>query len=409
MLSIFDYADLFELTSLAGVNDRFRDLIATHYMLPVYQVDRKAIRFVATSSPSVDSDAITFNSAKTIVQFVRHFGHLITKLKFSTTRFTAAATLTIDAHIAEHCAQTLHELDLVDPTAVLLNDTGATFERVHTLTIASFKPWQSLAIHRIYPAMRKLTFTASTHVPPLNRHFLPLTDLALSVDYDDPTQVLEILRLNGQLRAFSLTKVVSMAFLMQVSRLLANLEVLAIGFNLYGKRHLEARPIHFATVREFTLTVTGTASNIPERPLVTFGRLQHMRIDAMRITDVPMDLFERSETLQSLALPQTQWASTFVDLFGVVERMPALEQLTIFWTSRMHGDHVRRLIGAASALKRITFIAWNAGVSDDLAANMPAGWHLLHVQSERVSTLLYRITFERDSTGSDGPWASLVY
>lgn len=396
LLAVFDHVGLNELINLADISARFRDLIATHHMLPIYRINEKRSSFDATTTASVESDSITVSDFKTILLFLRHYGHLVTTLEFTTARFTDAEITAINEHIVEHCSTTLIEIDLVNPTALFLNETNVQFVQIKAVTITSFITWDSLRIHQIFPAMRRLTFVGSTYIPPLNHHFSHLESLTLSVDNDNQSIIVETLRLNQQLREFTIGNKISSEFLYQVSHLLPNLEVLNIGCSVYSQ-YLEARHIHFSSVRSFTLTVIGKASNIPERPLVTFDHLEHMRIHAMTITDVPMDLFHPNDALKSLALPQTMWTDTFVDLFGIVGRFPTLEELTIQWTNTLDENHVRQLLHASTTLKKLVFIAWSSRSSDDIAAIMPATWHLTHVISEKMLTInLYKLTFELD-------------
>lgn len=95
LLEVFDNYDLKELLDAASANCRFRALIIQYYIIPEYRLNEQLVTISIGSKAKnnklydefvVDGGNIKMYKPKLILNFLRNFGHLISRICIDQTR-----------------------------------------------------------------------------------------------------------------------------------------------------------------------------------------------------------------------------------------------------------------------------------------------------------------------------------
>lgn len=134
LLEICDYLELDDLVRLAASNERFHRIIADHYMVPIFRIHEKSVRFTNKIDQRPTPDTVFVKKFAEILLFLRNFGYLITKLTFAANAFSKENAFKINSFVVKYCSDSLVELELKQHLH-MVSDNNKTFSKVIKLKL----------------------------------------------------------------------------------------------------------------------------------------------------------------------------------------------------------------------------------------------------------------------------------
>lgn len=252
----------------------------------------------------VPSQMCTF---KTILQFLRCFGHLQTKLEVQYTNICDSKCDLISRYIYQFCSKSLVGIKFYDIKESDFDGINRPFLNVEDVEFTDCCIGKELSqFHRWFPKMRRLTLFCSELAEPINivTHFPNLKDLSLSgyLEANYVTVVAATLRLNPQLKTLKLGPFFKDAqFLEYIGRFLENLESINISWDLDSVYNLSNTEINFKNIKEFKLHLYGEVT-LPEFPFL-FERLERFTLETdCHLNDNLIDFIAKHPTITRLSL-----------------------------------------------------------------------------------------------------------
>lgn len=396
LMRFFNRLQFDELLNLAEINARFRHLIG-HYMLAKYSIHKKILRLRNVENAAITNTAINIGKCATALRFLRHFGHLITKLEYTNKQHNFIENLEINHSIQRFCARTLVEIKLSSVQCYLIGDVNNTFEKVTNVDFSSDSfPRDNLQLHRIYPRMERLNFS----IP--NPMTITMTSLAQTYsnlkhlefyEYDGDSHLRRIIRANLQLRSLKLNMCPTIELLRFLDENLPHLESLAVPCCEFGANS----SVFMKNVKKFMVTINGLETDSVSPFPVTFNQLESLDLwITTTIANVPIKLIEQNIGIKVLSLQWIESIETYshvIDTF--VKPLAELNDLHITWSNSINVTETLHLFDQINQLKvkTITFIMTNRTFCDDLIKLKPNQWQFSDEQS--TSSVKY-ITFVRN-------------
>lgn len=115
LLHIFDHLNFDDLVKVADIDDRFHHLVADHYIVFKFRIHTKVIHLNPSIYDEKLPNILLVQDYEQIRRVLRHFGHLITSLRFAEYSFAPAKSAQIAADIVAYCSNTLIELEVYGP------------------------------------------------------------------------------------------------------------------------------------------------------------------------------------------------------------------------------------------------------------------------------------------------------
>lgn len=392
LLDIFDELSFSDLLNLAPIDPRFVQLIAEHQMIHKYHIDANVIRIDGGGMyDRAKAEIITIGKYTQILTFLRHFGHLVTKVYFSGFSYNSSEREQITRFLIKYCGNTLVEVELIESGGLLINGTTGSLPRVTKLKVRDDNYlYDNQQIHRIYPALKELTLSA----------------IAFESDDHSLNYFRELLRQLPELRGFGLTKVPSIEYVRLIEQHLPKLESLEIGYvpNMDQLNYSHGQRILFKNVQHLSLNIRfyNLATRISQFPF-TFEQLETLEISTTKIEYVPWNLFDENRQVKALAFPTITHLERLLDFLHELEETHRIGELTVLWTQFMGSDYVVRLMTEFNRLQKIKFIVWDglerAMHRDALLALIPSTWYAMVTQKESPDArMLHHVVVQRYST-----------
>lgn len=336
-------------------------------MMPRYHIHEKTICLGDCNKPS---DIEQFSS---VLQFLRNFGHIATKLKFIGTHFHTEEIKVINQYIEKYCVQSLIELDVEHAGAHLLIATKASFPKMRKLKISNLMGLNDLKIHKIYPAIAQLSLSMDFSV-------------VLSYEFSDeyPRFIRNVIKSLPKLRALSMDEFQTIEFLEFIRDHLPQLESLEIF--LFPDDVLlndQGQSVHFGSVKRFTVRGSVDNDNFP----ISFECLDEFQTWASQYDEVPMKIIEENIHLKLLSFPfMNEIADILRILTDIRHTHRSIEGLIVRWSKNMNSIDILRLMHEFDELKNITLVIWDVKESrnnrDALVEIIPEGWVIVDEQDE---------------------------
>lgn len=375
----------------------FRQLIADHYMIPIFRIHEKKIRF-AKIQYSEDRDALYITEYQTILPFLRNFGHLITSLKFSD--LTSEESTTTFSYIEQYCSNTLVEFEL-DRLKHTIDNESKKFKRVTKLTLEYWYESDFSAIELVYPALEELTVKRYDLIQPsLGRNFPNLKRLHLiekSLKNFTDGGIRNFVDTNPQLRTLSIERVPSFELLKHISETSKNLESLSISYNSTVMSAYN-EVVHFDTIKKLTvkpLKYSAEESN----PMITFGKLESLEIVTLDKDLVPIELIRQQNIgLKSLSLKSL--GRKQADILNESGPFQALEEVKLMWE---FSRGTERVLNDMETVKKITYVWYQVYdeplVFDKILNRVQGNWHLsdYFLVDRKYRYDLYDVVITRDN------------
>lgn len=384
---------------MADTNSRFRNLIARHYMVPVFHINERVIRLDLAKNQQSNLNEIHFDNYDAIVKLLKNYGHLITKLVYvrpppSSPSFNAEI-VEISENIAKYCAKTLTEITLSSDEYYLLSQTNEIFNKVIRVNIVQLYSSQQpdstfdgfFKMHKIFPNMEELhltpnAFKSMENLYPKMKHL----EFSTTQSADD-NKLTNLLLFNPQLRSVALNNFPHSSHLEFNNQFLPQLETLQIPFdNVNELASYHKNPVHFKNVKKFIVAVSERNFDVSTNFPITFEQLDALEIISNYSTEVAFKLIEQNDKLKVLSMPHND-----LYVLDAMNQWTELEQITAQWSSHIVETEVQRLIGNAEKLTTITFVVPYQANGDDLIAILSDEWQF--VREDHSGKYL---TFERN-------------
>lgn len=356
-MGVFDLLDFDELVNIASSNERFRALISDHYMVSVFRIHEKLIRFSLNIYEREDPNMVIIQNNHTILPFLRNFGHLITNLQFLGEAFRVSHVEEIDYYIEQYCSATLTELDLDRAGTSLITNTRTSFPRVVRLKLTFLGHLDYMEINRIYPALEEFTIETNEPIPPNAAQFysnLKRLNL-LEYLYGDDSGVRELLRLNPQLNALRLRRAPTFNLLQTINATLPNLESLAIGYRRQKTRPMKGEAVHFENIKHFSIRVMDRFEHSHETP-ITFKQLQTLEISTNGF-HIPLNLVQQNVELKSISLLSAV-EKVAVRILNEAGPFRALEEIKMRLADIEDASSIHHVMNKFDTLKRVILIIY---------------------------------------------------
>lgn len=306
---------------------------------------------------------IKIESADVALHFLSNFGDQVTKLVFKGAAFDADRSFAISKHIAAFCPN-LREIQVTDAGNHLIGGTYETFANVISASLQPSAMSELAAVHRIYPSVQRLT--------------LALHQIRLPSSGSNVNALGAFMATIQQLRSLTLLGLASNQLLRPIN---ANLPVLEELHIFYDAKVPLATPVHFRSVKTFSMTVLPAGKGIAYDPApVSFDRLESLTIYSVHLSSVPLRLIADSAThLTAFSLPWLQDAYGVDYVVDMLGHMAHLKEVTVNWSPTRSFYNVVSLIGSFAAVEKITFVSWQLDGMDrvgSLIASIPFEWRV---------------------------------
>lgn len=399
LMRFFNRLQFDELLNLAGVNSRFHHLIG-HYMLAKHNIHKKVLRLRNVDHPSITANAINIGKSVTILRFLRHFGHLITKLEYTHKHHTTIEHLKIKHSIQRYCARTLLDIKMSSQRSYLIGDVNNPFEKVINvdLAIGQFDR-DNLQLHRVYPHMERLNFSipagsdnAMITMTSLAQLYPHLKHLEFSEITGDSNLRL-IVRANTQLNSLTLNMCPTVELLQFLDVTLADLKVLSISCDAAFEW---ASSVSMKSVRNFSI-ISMDRDHEPKiltKFPITFNRLEEIDIVTSTILHVPISLIKQNRRVKVLSIHAVEAIDSYSRVLEIINQLNELEVLRVTWSSEISAMETLQFLNRVpNRVQKINFIVTQRTFYSDLLTILPNQWQL--AGEEFISSSVKYVTFVR--------------
>lgn len=386
-MNIFDHVDFFGLINLADTNQEIRQVITEHYMIPKYGIHEKLIRFEGAGYSDHVSDDIIIGNYTTVLQFIRIFGHKLSKIQVSGDLYSADVIDKINEYIARYCTTSLTELYVINGGHGLSVGTWSIFPKVRNVHFEDLTYLDNIQIQRIFPNAKEVTILIDDNLE---------ASKSYTQKYPKEIQNLieampEIMTLHISLPSFELIPV--------ISRNLRFLETLKIKCSTKSfKIPSNASTVHFQNVRNFQISIMDEASELSINQVpIAFDHLETLEIWTGDSRNVPLHLIEENVQLRSVLLPWIFQANALTNVLHRIEQThDRLDEIRLLWSVRISAERTWQLINANGRVKKIVFIV--VGVKDvsnfrqTLAAIISVDWRVCEANEDSNDNIAARLT-----------------
>lgn len=345
---------------MAEVNENFRYLIDKHYMVTKYRLFDKTLKILSTNVAHLNAEEILIGQ-QFAVQFLRHFGHLVTKLDFSAENINDANE-EIAKTIARSCSTTLTSIKLRETGHFLLSAANLTFDRVKVLDIRSTSFTDDFRLARIYPRLEELTIDIChpKSSPTLFRpygHLQRLKVIETNLRKFNASILHGILTKNPQLRRLTVDRFLDAELLAKVNNL-PDLHELNLSFDERDFIHLkQMNGISLVkNVRKFTFSIEKLIISRHYQIPVTFTDLETLEITSTKMTQPVQEFIARHDTIKVLGLFTFESLSLRSSVFDIINALPVLEEISLQSWRLITATDILRMFGQRRTLKRIRFV-----------------------------------------------------
>lgn len=270
---------------------------------------------------------------KATLQFLRCFGHLLTKFEIRHINNCSKSGL-ISRYVYKCCSESLVKIKFDELEESDFDDIDRSFSRVEDVEFSHCYIGKNLSqLHRWFPKMRRLNLICSEWAEPIYivTHFPYLENLILSgyLEAKNVRNIAAALRLNPQLKRLELGPFFEDAnFFQYIGMHLQNLESIKISWNLDSIYNLKNTEISFKNVKEFTLCLYGN-SPLPTLPF-SFEQLEGFTLKSgCKLNGHFIDFISKHPTIKLLSLNgfgELQAISNDIRI-RIAETLPWLEKI----------------------------------------------------------------------------------
>lgn len=356
---IFKRMDFDDLLNMADTNNRFRNLIARHFMLPRYRIHEKINRFDLTGNSHIDENEVLYNNYDAILKLLRNYGHLLTKLVHVQPELNDTRNIEISQSIGKYCADTLTEITLSSDEYSLLDTMDYTLTNVFRVNVVPFYRSEvpdEFALAPIFPNMKELIVTPNPKSLESVQKFYPHLEFLIRSTPHLQSVVLNSLPSSDLLKAIDDVK----------------LEALQITLNRSDEVN-ELDHVYLDHVKTFTLVINVEESKLKIEWLpISFERLEEFHVIATYSSQLVINLIKTNKNLKSLAVPQNN-----LSVLDTFMQWSDLEVLIIQWSNQINLPETKRLLNQAAKLQELTFVVPYRSIGDEIFDTLPDEWQFV--------------------------------
>lgn len=335
--------------------------LSNHILLNDFEIDRKQVR-IGDADEFTPSYVAVANNAR--ILSLLGYGYHIRDIVYAPGDRDDATKSAIHAAIELKCYLAFRAVKLIDAGSFFVSQAKQAYKNVKQLYVHSSQRFDdNFALNRIYPGVQSIIVSAAVPfaMASIARPYMKL----VAIEFVEGAKFLECSHILATLDANAGRKLkVTMDKTMTQEALTAfserpNLEALSV--QCYGYDFL-SRPqnvhVRFGFLKEFTLVDATVLDQNRFRQLpLGFGVLERLQlVTYVELANMEPFIVRFSGTLTQLAMPRTQLHPSYATrLFGVIDALPKLEELTVTWLSGRGGREVQHLLTRAK-LRKVTFV-----------------------------------------------------
>lgn len=413
LLNIFENLDLKDLYSVSRTHSKSRNVVSTifqkfhkyRFSNWFFDISDDNFKFGADYKLSLNSEF------SLILNFIRNFGHLMTKLKVTYyPRMNQKQCHLLNEYINEYVTEFMEEIDLglgIDFIYCSVNFLKGPFPKVEAVTFSRanmliFNDQKiNISIYNripsMFPAMRSLEFKIIEFEGSLN-HFPLLERFAIDTypynwatkDIKPAMEALEkTIKVNPQLRHLKLNKFCQWYTLEMLAKYLPNLEsleiidvelyshyyslnVLNLDHGYQGKTIQFKNMTYFRFIRERAIPFEIRRELLQQIPL-EFGNLEHIEFEGVENINEWSRIILKNQNLKRIVAK-----SKFTDrqLEQIADELPNLEQfsMTFQYGDQFSIDGVVQFLRKTKQMKDATFHHVNERDCKAAAEQLPEEW-----------------------------------
>lgn len=363
-------------------------------MLAKHNIHKKVLRLRHVDHSSITANAINIGKTATILRFLRHFGHLITKLEYTHKQHTAIEHLKINHSIQRYCAHTLLDIKMSSQRSYLIGDVNNPFEKVFNVDMSiGHIDRDNLQLHRVYPHMERFNFSVPAGVitmTSLAQLYPHLKHLEFS-EMEGDVNLRLIVRANTQLQSLKLNMCPTMELLQFLDATLPHLEALNIACDTFAL----SSSVFMKSVRNFSMiSMHAIEPQILTTFPITFNRLDSIDIVTTTISMVPMKLIQQNPRVKVLAVHAIESIDSYSRVLDIINQLNELEELRVIWSSKISATETLEFMNhVPQRVQKISFIVTHRTFYGDLLTITSNQWQLLG--EEIISSSVKYVTFVR--------------
>lgn len=403
-----DDSSFFELMHEADANATARPLIA-ELMVSKFRVPEKLIRLDHSDRyPAISVDAITIIEVPTIRLFLKHFGRLVRRLRFTNSYmlFTPDDVQVLAGDIEQFTAATLAHIELISVGNRLISDTTHQFPAVaHVQLYSTHFNSAQFALNRIYPAMESLKVIAHQpeNLTALVRTYPHLKRLEFE-EYGDRlygNYVKDLVASNAQLQSLQVNTLPTVEFLEFLRDTATGLKSLAFRCNDFDPIHEKPidRFVHFANVTELQLSQPYAC---PAPFPMSFGHLDSVTLSFGGTVKefLVRRLLANNDKVTAVSMPFADPSlANFRTTLMLLHILRDLETVELQWSQQITPAETRRLMKEFGALRKVVFrVAIGSNAAEFEAIEWPAEWEIGDVQTTQYQKV-YTVSAVKDVVG----------
>lgn len=357
LFKMLDQMDFEELVNVADLGERYRQLAIKHYMIPIYEVNEKSIKFSPPTIPEpllglldveiLTKNEIIFRSIPIFIKTLRNFGHLISKLEYNGFNANKSAGNLMEGAINEYCGDALIEISCVNFDGATMNEWKTPFENVENVAFGSgsMKSHVFSRLNEIFPKLRRLSLIRLVaHEKSFIEQHYPYLEY-LELFYITPVHSIDIEQLiasNRQLKTLHLSNELeteSPTFLRGKLPELEELSFILSKTNQFG----DCKPTYLPHVRRLKIESQSSDYREPEHFPFILPELEELELTLTKDIDqwIWIQVITQMDSLRKLKIvagsfTTEQW-TTIIDILS------SLEEITVEISDFMPGSIIEAM------------------------------------------------------------------
>lgn len=330
---------------------------------------------------NVTSPTVTIENFETAERFLKHFGSLVTRLKFTS---EADQNSGIMQFVERYSIESLEVLKLYN-----VHGLWKIFENVHSLHLRLNEYDDNLQLGRYFPKLSELHFEAylfDSRFTSLEQTYPHLTHFVYDCELtsDGVTTLRNVLRANPQLRRLAVEHYVDYDLLADINQSLPVLDELSV---IYSRSSYEkptytgGRTVRFNSVRKFTMSVSFIDKYSYDDFGISFNNLEELDILTTKFGGLALRLLEENVNLKRLSLARLyDENSDFIA--NMVTNLTLLEEVVVPWTHDTTQKSILRIMDETPKLTMVTFAVIDAYDASRLFSMISPHWHFAGEQDD---------------------------
>lgn len=306
---------------------------------------------IETVEAALEAHSINIFNIDCVLQVLKQFGHLITKLKIYYERISVRNCVKINKILSEYSFNSLEAITLNDIDADKLVGLTGPFEKVEIVNFRRpYMTTQVMNMSQVFPMARAIHSTSLLlQYPIVIEENLPyLEDTNIGSLLAESTRVERQLQLNPQLRNLSVQDC-NWTGLKMIRRNFPQLEHLSL-FKLYGSSDIRNDVIHFENLKSFAISTFPELPDDLESVPIVFDNLEEIKSHGT--IDKWIDIIVQNKQLRKITFGEI----SYEQFQRIIQELLLLEELWMVYRVDSMDDvnNIVRCIENGKKLKKIS-------------------------------------------------------